>query len=81
MGGVVQKMLFKDNSDADPGVLDKPLLGIPLETIDQEQITVGDLCKGKKLTIFVNVASKWAFAHKSYVELVNVYDEYSAYGL
>lgn len=37
--------------------------------------------KGYKLTIIVNVASKWAFAHKNYVELVNVYEEYKSYGM
>ena len=39
------------------------------------------MIKGQKLTIIVNVASKWAFAHKSYVELVNVYEEYNQYGM
>lgn len=42
---------------------------------------IGDLMKNFKLTIFVNVASKWAFAHKSYVELVNLYEEYKSFGM
>ncbi len=57
------------------------LKGIPVTSIEGEKMFIGDLIKGFKLTVIVNVASKWAFAHKSYVELVNVYDEYMPYGL
>ena len=55
--------------------------GIPVTSIEGEKLFLGDLLKGFKLTVIVNVASKWAFAHKSYVELVNVYDEYKPFGL
>jgi hypothetical protein len=37
---------------------------------------MSDLLGPSKVSIVVNVASKWAFAHKSYVELVNVFNEY-----
>ena len=74
-------MLFKNNDESNPAEMGTPLLSIPLETIDGEHITVKDLCQGKKLIVFANVASKWAFAHKSYIELVNVYNEYKDYGL
>jgi len=40
-----------------------------------------ELMKGKELTIICNVASKWAFSHRSYVELVNVFNEYAEHGL
>lgn len=50
---------------------------IPCQTIEGVKTTIGELIKGHKLTIIVNVVSKWAFAHKSYVELVNVYEEYN----
>ena len=40
-----------------------------------------NLFKGYKVIIIVNVASKWAFAHKSYIEIVNVYNEYYEHGL
>ena len=52
-----------------------------LETINGEATTMKDLMEGKKLTIICNVASKWSFSHKSYVELVNVFNEYSDHGL
>lgn len=54
---------------------------IPVRTIEGEDTTLGALMKNFKLTIVVNVASKWAYAHKSYVELVNVYEEYKPYGM
>lgn len=57
------------------------IMGIPIIDIEGNKMFIGDLMKGFKLTIIVNVASKWAFAHKSYVELVNVFDEYMPYGL
>ena len=83
MGSIVQSLLFKDRTfDAVIcEVDDTDLKGIPVPTIEGEKMLLGDLMKGFKLTIIVNVASKWAFAHKSYVELVNVYDEYKPYGM
>ena len=47
-----------------------------VSTIDGDSKPLREYVKGFKLSIIVNVASKWAFAHKSYVELVNVYEEY-----
>lgn len=46
-----------------------------------KKMTMGDIISDHRITIIVNVASKWAFAHKSYVELVNVYNEYKNHGL
>ena len=83
MGAIVQTLLFKDNTfdniicDGD----ETDIKGLPVVTIDGGKLFVGDLMKGFKLTVIVNVASKWAFAHKSYVELVNVYDEYKPFGM
>lgn len=83
MGAIVQKLLFKDNTyDTPPEPqASQNILGASVTNIEGEQCKLGDLMKGYKLTIIVNVASKWAFAHKSYVELVNVYEEYKAYGM
>ncbi len=83
MGAIVQTLLFKDNTfdsiicEGD----DTDIKGLPVVTIEGEKLFFGDLMKGFKLTVIVNVASKWAFAHKSYVELVNVYDEYKPFGM
>ena len=60
---------------------DPDIRKVELTTIDGQQTTLGALMDGFKLTIVVNVASKWAFAHKSYVELVNVFEEYKPFGL
>lgn len=58
MGNVVETMLFKENDETNPVEMGTPLLSIPLETIDGEHISVRDLCEGKKLVVFANVASK-----------------------
>ena len=52
-----------------------------VEEINGENVRVGDILDKHKLLVVVNVASKWAFAHKSYTELVNVYQEYANHGL
>ena len=83
MGSIVQTLLFKDRTfDAVICEIDETdIKGIPVTSIEGEKLFLGDLIKGFKLTVIVNVASKWAFAHKSYVELVNVYDEYKPFGV
>ena len=82
MGSFVQKLLFKNTYDSASATEDpNDIRNIPIKSIEGESMKLGDLMKGFKLTIVVNVASKWAFAHKSYVELVNVYEEYKPYGM
>ena len=83
MGSIVQTLLFKDRTfDAVICEIDETdLKGIPVTSIEGEKLFWGALIKCFKLTVIVNVASKWAFAHKSYVELVNVYDEYKPFGV
>ncbi len=83
MGAVVQRLIFKESTfEKNLKQVDNDnILVIPVETIEGQKGTVGSMIKGQKLTIIVNVASKWAFAHKSYVELVNVYEEYNQYGM
>lgn len=56
-------------------------MDMKLKTIRGDETSVRDLMKGKKLSIICNVASKWSFSHKSYTELVNVYNEYNDHGL
>ena len=76
MGAIVQRLLFKNNADA-PSKKELPTLAnIDIEDIDGVKMKMSDLLGSSKVSIVVNVASKWAFAHKSYVELVNVFNEY-----
>lgn len=63
MGAIVQKLLFKDNVYDKASTLalnetNNDIREIPIENIDGEKLKLGDLMKGFKLTIIVNVASK-----------------------
>ena len=63
MGAIVQKLLFKDNVYDKASTLalnetSNDIREIPIENIDGEKLKLGDLMKGFKLTIIVNVASK-----------------------
>ena len=76
MGAIVQRLLFKNNADAPSKKEITTLANIDIEDIDGVKMKMSDLLGTSKVSIVVNVASKWAFAHKSYVELVNVFNEY-----
>lgn len=63
MGAIVQKLLFKDNvydkaSTMALNETNNDIREIAIENIDGEKLKLGDLMKGFKLTIIVNVASK-----------------------
>ena len=42
---------------------------------------MGQLCRGKKAILVVNVASKWGLTDSNYKQLVQIYDELSKSGL
>ena len=42
---------------------------------------LGELTKGKKAIVIVNVASECRYTHQAYVQLVQVYDLYKDKGL
>lgn len=84
MGNVVEKHLFTERVDEarlEPGITNFTVLDIPVNDIDGNKGTLRSFSSGAKLILVVNVATKWAFAHKNYVEIVNVANEYGPYGL
>ena len=82
MGNFVQAILFHDRNERNTGLEYSNIHKIPVKYIENLPDTnIGELMKDKKITVIVIVASKWAFAHKMYVEFVNVYEEYKDYGL
>lgn len=55
----------------------KSLLDIGVVDIDGKQIKkIGDLVKGKKLILIVNVASKCGLTKTNYVFMKKMYDKY-----
>lgn len=55
---------------------------LPGVTIDGKKVRkMGDMCKGKKATLIVNVASNCALTTQNYEGLVKLYDEYRKLGL
>lgn len=77
MGSILQALMFKGAQETTTPAPDAVhLLDMKLKTIQGKDTTMKDLMHGKSITIICNVASKWSFSHKSYVELVNVFNEY-----
>lgn len=60
MGAIVQKLLFKENTYDKPTNIDEnsDIRNINVRTIEGVEMKLGELMKGFKLTIIVNVASK-----------------------
>lgn len=55
---------------------------LPGTTIDGKKINkMSDLCKGKKATLIVNVASECALTNQNYQGLNDLYNDYKALGL
>jgi len=84
MGNAVEKHLFTERMDEaklESALKSFSIFDLPCADIDGNKGTLRSFSQGSKLTLIVNVATKWAFAHKNYVELVNVHNEYSSYGL
>ena len=55
---------------------------IPSVDIDGNHIPkLGDILKGKKCILVVNVASKWGITEKNYTQLVKIHKEYRDQGL
>ena len=43
--------------------------------ITGEEVSLAEICKGKKCTLVVNVAAAWGLTHSNYTELVQLYKE------
>lgn len=55
---------------------------LPGTTLDGKKIKkMGDLCKGKKAILIVNVASNCALTDQNYEGLVDIYNQYKKMGL
>jgi glutathione peroxidase len=77
------KLPFKkfDNIE-EPFTPYKSLLEIPATDIDGKKIKkLGDILKGKKLVLIVNVASKCGLTSSNYKFLHEIYSKYSIKGL
>ena len=60
----------------------KSLLDIPATDIDGKQIKrLGDVLKGKKLYLIVNVATKCGLTKKTYTQMGDLYKKYADQGL
>ena len=56
------------------------LFDITAADIDGEEHKIGDLVKGCKCVMVVNVASKWSMANKNYQQMVKIYNKYKDKG-
>lgn len=82
MGSFLAKTLFNVRyQQTNQSTSRDSFLDIELTTIQGDKQQMKDYVTKNKLTIVVVVASKCCFAHKVYVELVNVYQEYKNQGL
>ena len=55
----------------------KSLLDIPATDIDGKQVKkLGDVLKGKRLILVVNVATKCGLTKKTYTQLQSLYKQY-----
>ena len=57
------------------------LFDIDAEDIDGNIKNLGEMAKGKKLTLVINVASKCFYANPNYKAMVELYNRYSEFGL
>jgi glutathione peroxidase len=53
---------------------------IMAKTIEGKVLKLGDLCRNKKVTLIVNVASKSGFTKNNYAELIELYEKHKNNG-
>ena len=51
------------------------------KTIEGKVLKIGELCKNKKVTLVVNVASNSGFTKNNYAELIELYEKHKDNGL
>ena len=66
--------MFKEDDGGDGG--SSPFFQFSSKKLDGTSVSMGDLCKGKKATLVVNVASKWGVTKRDYEQLVQMYKDF-----
>ena len=59
MGALIAKLVFLDGKETvELSQIYKSFWDIPMNDIDGQRRTMGEICRGKKAVMFVNVATK-----------------------
>jgi len=74
-------MVFKSGKDKFKTLPTNDLFSLSVKDIDGKERILKEFLEGKKVLIFVNVASSWGLTTVSYTELASIYEKYSSKGL
>ena len=84
MGGVLASIVFKNGNERiqiSTQNESKSIWDIPLIDINNNNVTLRKLVAGKKVILFVNLATKWGLVPRDYTALVQMHQKYRDQGL
>ena len=79
MGALIFKAVAK-NEQQSVGTKANSLFDFSANLISGEKVNLKDVCRDKKCTLVVNVATQWGLTKQNYTELVQLYAELESKG-